>query len=475
MKKSEADMNTVSEGKENTTQNLWGSETARALENFLGDHSNINSSDTRTNTVFAPIPHILIRAYAEVKLAALEGIQEVEQYFGENEMKALREISYSIITGKMNNAFPLPMAQGGAGTSFHMNICEVLANAVKERTGTELDSIEDLAHYQSTNDTFASAVIITAYRLTNEAERDTVILQEELVKKELEYDNLLMTGRTELQDALPMRVGSLFGAWTGSIERDRWRLSKVAERVREVPLGGTALGTGFGAPRAYTHAAERHLRRITSLPLSRSQNMMDGVALKDSLAELAGALRLTAVNISRMAADMLYYTSTPVGEFLHPHLQYGSSMMPLKVNPILLERARGLALSAIAEADKVDTYAREGLLQLNAYLPFLVRSLIACAEESRISRQDFLRFLRTMTPLPKRMEANLSRSPAILNALMPLVGYRAMKNLGHMIENEVPENLKTLAILVSNKTHIPLEDVEAALAPSRLTGPPRDL
>ncbi|MDT8298995.1 MAG: lyase family protein, partial [Spirochaetaceae bacterium] len=221
-------------------------------------------------------------------------------------------------------------------------------------------------------------------------------------------------------------------------------------------------------------AAERHLRRITGLPVARSQNMMDGVGLKDTLAEVAGALRLASMNIAKMASDMLFYTSSAVGEFIHPPLQYGSSMMPLKTNPVLLERCRGLALSAMGEADKVHLFAGEGALQLNAWLPFLLRSLIACAEESRTARDDFRRFLAGVEPDAKRMERNLSRSPALLNALMPLVGYRNLKSLESTLAAEAPETLAELAELTAKETGIDLSAVLDALKPSRLTGPPKE-
>ncbi len=440
---------------------LWGNQTAKALENF-GFQGNSGT------------PRELVQALAEVKLAALEGIQEYEDYFADDVMRALRKAAQGVIRGDYDEAFPLPLAQGGAGTSLHMNINEVLVSLVKKEIPEKpLDSIEDLARFQSTNDTFASSVVVLAFRLTEKAEKRAIELQEKLTELELKYDKLLITGRTEMQDALPMRAGSIFGAWAGALERDRWRLSKVAERVREVPLGGTALGTGFGAPRGYAHAAERHLRRITGLPLSRSQNMVDAVALKDSLAEVAGSIRLAALNISRMAGDMLYYSSTAVGEFVHPNLQYGSSMMPLKTNPVLLERCKGLALSAMGEADKVDVYAREGQLQLNAYLPFICRSLIAAAGECLTAQGDFLVFLNKLTPDARRMELNLSRSPALLNALMPLVGYRALKDLGKTVQHNALETLDELAELVAGETGISLEDVNEALKVSNLTGPPK--
>jgi aspartate ammonia-lyase len=442
---------------------LWGPETAKALDNF-------GSPDLEA------IPRELIQAYGEVKLAALEGIQEFENYFDEKRMEILRRGAAALIRGDLDAAFPLPMAQGGAGTSFHMNVNEVLARYTDRELGDSVgtDAIEDLARYQSTNDTFGSASVIAAFRIVEKAEQSAVILQEILVDLEIRYDNILMTGRTELQDALPMRAGQLFGAWAGALERDRWRLSKVAERVREVPLGGTALGSGFGAPRGYTHAAERHLRRITDLPLARSQNMMDAVGMKDSLAEAAGALRLAALNISRICADLLYYSSAPVGEIRHPNLQYGSSMMPLKTNPVLLERSRGLAMSAIGEAQKVELFAREGQLQLNAYLPFLMRGLCTCGRELAIATVDLQLFLREMKLDEVSMEANLARSPAVLNALSPLVGYRSLKSLEETVLADPPSDLNELANLISQESGISKNDIAAAMKPANLTGPPRE-
>ncbi|MCG8453905.1 MAG: fumarate lyase [Spirochaetales bacterium] len=439
---------------------LWGEETAKALENFGGGEA---------------LPRSLIQAYGEVKWAALEALQETHQLFTPTMMEALRESCAEVVRGRLDSSFPLPITQGGAGTSFHMNLNEVLSARAAQLSGeAPPDPIEDLARFQSTNDTFATACVVAAYRCVEQAEQSTIALQEILVNLETRHDHVLMVGRTELQDALPMRAGSLFGAWAGGVERDRWRLSKVAERLREVPLGGTALGTGFGAPRRYAHAAERHLRRITSLPLCRSQNMMDGVALKDSLAEAAGALRLMALNVSKFAGDLLYYTSQSIGEIHHPELQYGSSMMPLKANPVLLERGRGLALSAMAEAQKVDMYARDGQLQLNAYLPFLIRSYLHCSQESITAQQDLIRFLTVMELDEKQMEERLCQSPALLNALLPLLGYRALKTLGERVRQERPHTVEDFAALVVDECDLSPHDVARALRPAALTGPPKE-
>ena len=455
----------MSQNQQHSGESSFGDETRKALENFgMGTPS--------ADPALSCVPPQLITAYAEVKWAALEAVQEEESRFSAEQMAVLRQTLTGIIRGEMDDAFPLPMAQGGAGTSLHLNLNEVLAAAVKQAGLPAPDPFEDLARFQSTNDTFASAVVIMAFRLAEKAEEDTISLQEILVDLEGRFDHILMTGRTELRDALPMRAGTLFGAWAGAAERDRWRLSKVAERVREIPLGGTALGTGFGAPRSYSHSAERHLRRITGLPLARSQNMADGVALKDSLAEVAGALKLASSSTARIAGDLLFYASSPVGEIVHPELQYGSSMMPLKANPVLLERCRGLALSAMGEADKTALYATEGQLQLNAYLPFLCRSLSLCARETSIARNDLIRYLSLMEVRPERMEANLARSAAMLNALTPILGYRALKTLAEEVEKEAPETLDELAALAARHTRRPVEEIRRALSPGRLAGPP---
>ena len=465
-----------------------GPETAKAIENFGTGIRECCADSGRTvlgpavpgteHAVLESIPRSVIQACAEVKLAALEALEEHHGYFskkhGARVIASIRKVGRALIRGDHDVSFPLPFAQGGAGTSLHMNMNEVMASLVYEDSGIRIDPIEDLARFQSTNDILSSAASILAFRISEDAENDAVALQEKLVSLELKYDRALMCGRTELQDALPMRVGSLYGAWAGGVERDRWRLSKVSERVREIPLGGTALGSGFGAPAGYTHAAERHLRRITGLPLSRSQNMMDSIALKDTLAEVAGALKLAALNLVKMAADLLYLSSSAVAEFSLPDLQYGSSMMPLKTNPVRLERCRGLALSAAAEADKTALFVREGQLQLNAYLPFILRALVRCAGECRIAFWDLHQALEDCRPDTERMEKHLASSPAILNALLPLAGYRKLKRLRDAVSEGQPENLADLAVLVSRECGLDVQEVLQALEPGPLTGPARE-
>lgn len=433
-----------------------GPETAKAVANF-GE---------------GRLPRELIRAYGEVKLAALRSVQRIDERWPEELFRIIEEASAEIISGARDDDFPLPLAQGGAGTSIHLNLNEVLAALVAEKGGIThgtLDSVEDLARYQSTNDTFSTAVNIALLRGLIETEGAVIRLQEKLVALETGYDAYLMTGRTELQDALPLGVGQLFGAWAGMIERDRWRLSKLAERIREIPLGGTAIGTCFSAPREYVNQATTELRSITGLPVARSQNLPDAVAHKDALAELASGYALAAGNLITMADDLLYYTSSPVGEFRHPELQWGSSIMPVKVNPVLLEFAKGLAIRVGTSAEAVRLYARESRLQLNAFLPFLYESLSYAEAELRRALDAMLRFLDEAEVDTDRMEANLAASPALLNALLPRIGYHRLKPLIAEFLHRPPADLEEFRMRAAASLELSPETLAEWLKPEALT------
>ena len=359
-------------------------------------------------------PRDLIRAYGEVKLAAVQAQQEATALYPEDYYPILEKVAGEIIRGDHDDQFPLPIAQGGAGTSLHMNICEVMASLANSRYDGEFRAhpLEHLALYQSTNDTFSTAVILMCFRFLEETEREVIALQEGLVERETLYQEWLMTGRTEMQDALPITLGQVFGAWAGPVERDRWRLNKLKERLRQIPLGGTAIGTGFSAPRRYVFAAEKALRRITGLPLCRSQNLCDQVAHTDSLAECARGLGLCAENLIKWAGDLLLYSSSFLNEIPQKEQQYGSTIMPAKANPVLIELIRGLAMDVRSSAELVSRYCSEGQLQLNAYLPFITEHMIRIREKlGKALRTASERLLPALNPDKEKLEEHLVNSP----------------------------------------------------------------
>lgn len=408
------------------------------------------------------LPRELIRSYGEVKLAIFRAQAEA---FGAKAMAALEGACESVIRGDVDERLPLPLSQGGAGTSIHLGLNEILAGLAAER-GVDLDPIDDLARWQSTNDTFPTAVIAAIYRDVDAAETAVVEIQESLVALESRYETTLLTGRTETQPALPIALGQVCGAWAGAIERDRWRLSKVKERVRQVPLGGTAMGTCFNAPRDYVFRAERELQRITGLPLCRSQNLPDAVAHVDGLAEVASCYRLAAGNLEKIASDLFDYGL--LGEVRHPTLQYGSSIMPAKTNPVLLELVTGLAIGITADAAKVDAYTRAGRLQLNAYLPFIYGAMHGMARDLLRAIEVLRRFLDLMEVDVDRMSLNLTGGAAMINALLPLVPYSRLKELAPRLERCASS--ADVATILAEATDIPRERLETWLAPGRLTG-----
>ncbi|NUM35222.1 MAG: fumarate lyase [Candidatus Brocadiae bacterium] len=439
---------------------LYGQETQKALENFGK----------------GKIPRDFIQAYGEVKKAALESIQECTKKFPEDVFLCIVDACNMVIRGEMDNQFPLSLRQGGAGTSINMNFNEVIAHlasklyTIRHGNPVHLSPIEDINLYQSTNDTFPTALTIMAYRHLCDIEQEVIRLQEVLIQKENEYGEVLMIGRTEMQNALPITLGQVFGAWAGAIARDRWRINKLKERIRTIALGGTALGTCFFAPREYIFFAEKKLREITKLPLTRSQNLPDEISNQDKIAELASGYSLVAQNLFKISGDLLLYTSSMIGEIAHPSLQYGSSIMAAKTNPVVLEYVRGISIFVQGEAYKIQLYSQNGQLQLNAFLPFVVESLHEIHQSFKHSIPCFVgNFFQKMEVQYQNIEKNLASSLALLNCLIPKLGYNKIKSLYEGLNPKTPFSLEETKNFILENTELTKEDLEQYFLPFLLT------
>ncbi len=384
-------------------------------------------------------PREVIRALAEVKEAALRALQECEKPWTDDVFAAVLAALSEIRSGARDELFPLNLAQGGAGTSLHMNLCEVLSALAAERTGRpeSFHFLDDAARSQSTNDVVTTAAVVVVHRLTLRAEAAVVGLQEALVERERAWRGVRVAARTEWQDAVPMDLSQAAAAWAGTAERDRWRLGKLRERCRTVALGGGAVGAGTGGGFAglggggnYLFIAERRLRELTGLPLQRSQNLAEAVSQRDEAAEVASGFGLAASNVRKLCADLNVYTSSAVGELRLPALQWGSTAMPAKNNPVLIEFADGLAARAEASASLVVRYAQDGRLQLNAYTPFMLDAFLRCAADLEAALEALSRrLLPALEADELRALENLSRSAAPLNALRADLPYEALKAL----------------------------------------------
>ena len=272
---------------------------------MTGDFSGKRPQTERAAANFGTgqLPPGLIKAMAEVKTACLISAQKLDSRLSTGTQESLLSVLKEIASGFHDKLFTLPLKQGGAGTSINMIINETAVVLAEDRlrekniSGFSLDPIEDVNRYQSTNDVFPTAVTVAVFRHLEELEQKVIRLQETLVRLEDSFPGVLMTGRTQLQDGLPMGTGQIFGAWAGAVQRDRWRLHKLTDRIRTVALGGTALGTCFNAPAPYIFEAERQLREITGLPLSRSQNLPDEISNADKYSELASGYSARKISL----------------------------------------------------------------------------------------------------------------------------------------------------------------------------------
>lgn len=422
------------------------------------------------------LPVEFVTAYGEVKKASIMALQENDNRFSTPEYSSIIQAVDEIINGLLNDQFVIPLRQGGAGTSLNMNLNEVIAlrsgEILKEKYNIDkiFDSLEDINRYQSTNDTFPTAVTITVYRKLIIMEEKIVKLQEALISKEIEYDNVIITGRTEMQDALPIKLGQVFAGWAGMIERDRWRLNKLKDRIRNIALGGTAIGTCFFAPQKYIFLAERFLKEITKLPLCRSQNLTDEIANADKYSELANGLKIAAENLFKISGDLLLYSSSFLKEIIHPNLQYGSTIMPAKTNPVILEFVSGLSIDIQHECNKVSSFSQNGQLQLNAYLPFILKSLINSFDLLNKAVESLIeQFFNLMNINKNEIEKNLINSYALINTLAPVFGYREIKKLYKIIDSSTILNIKDIKDIIKKEFNIDEESINKLFETTRLT------
>jgi aspartate ammonia-lyase len=397
---------------------LYGAHTVRAAQNFA-----VSGFQT---------PDELIRALADVKRACARSNIRVG-LLAENIGSVIVQAATEVADGKLRDQFLTDAFQGGAGTSLNMNMNEVLANrAIELLGGTKGDYglVHPLNHVnrsQSTNDVYPTALRVASIRLVLELSREVALLQGSLQAKEAAFAHILKLGRTEMQDAVPITLGQEFAAYAEAVARDRWRLFKVEERLRQVNLGGTAVGTGLNAERTYIYAAIEELQDVTGLGLARAENSVDPTQNADVFVEVSGLVKAAAVNLAKIAADLRLLSSGPRGglaELRLPQLQAGSSIMPGKVNPVIPEMVTQVSYQVISFDQAIAMAAASGQLELNAFLPLVAFNLLTSLK--MITRAVFL--FRTLCidgieADEERCQKWLQESLCLATALTPYIGY----------------------------------------------------
>lgn len=431
----------------------WGIHTERAIRNFPISGYRVHPS--------------LINAVALVKKACCLANAEAGYLKGQKVpaiLKACEEIS----DGKLMEHFPLDALQGGAGTSTNMNVNEVIANRAIEILGGAkgnyawVHPLEDINLHQSTNDVYPTAVKIAGINGLRTLSRAIARLQGSFQDKEREFGRLVKIGRTELQEAVPLTLGIEFSAFSEALARDRWRTAKCEERLRVVNLGGTAVGTGLTAPRDYIFLVIEKLRDVTGLGLSRGENMTGETANADPFVEVSGILKAHATNLIKIANDLRLLNF--IGEISVPPLQAGSSIMPGKVNPVLLEAAVQTGIKVMGNDIIIADVASRGTWQINEFLPLLAHAFLETLELLAAINGLLAEHVGRITANESTCRAYFDQSPMIVTALLPLIGY---EKAAAILQEFKKESGKTVRAFLEEKLGGAL--VEKVFSPFHLT------
>lgn len=328
----------------------------------------------------------LVQAYGWVKLACLRAAHATGCWAGEPaKFHAMQGSCREMAAGELDKSIVVDALQGGAGTSLNLNVCEVLAN----RTLQHLDyspgqyeyvsPLEDFNRFQSTNDTFPTALRLAAIFLLRGLEKEVVALQESFQAAEQRFAHIVKVGRTQLQDAVLVTLGREMSAYAEALSRDRWRLYKCEERLRVVNLGGTAIGTGVAAPREYILRTADELRELTGIPFARAENLVESTQNADVFVEVSGLLKTCSTTLWKICGDLRLLSSGPesgLGELRLPALQAGSSIMPGKVNPVIPEAVTQAAMRVCGHDTVIGMACASGSLELNPFLPLVADCLL---------------------------------------------------------------------------------------------------
>lgn len=401
------------------SDSLWGIHTARALENF--------------QVSGRPVHPELIKAYGAVKLACFQTNQSLGFFAEDSKGSAIEQACSEMAEGLLNQHIVVDCLQGGAGTSTNMNVNEVIANRALLIMGKAcgeyqfVSPLDEINLHQSTNDTYPTALKVAAIRMIRELEKAVLGLQEAFQEKEKEFASVVKIGRTQLQDAVLTTLGREMGAYAEAFNRDRWRLSKCEERLRLVNLGGTAIGTGLGAPRKFIFGVVDRLREITGIGLARAENLIDNTQNADVFAEVSGLLKACAVSLLKVSNDLRLLASGPdagLAEVILPEKQAGSSIMPGKVNPVIPEAAAQTALMVMGHDQVIAQAVSSGNLELNQFMPLIAHSLLESIELLTNACNMFrIHCISGLKANEEQCRKNVSNSTALITAVIPVVGY----------------------------------------------------
>ena len=441
----------------------YGAQTQRSLNNFkIGNEQ---------------FPREFIRAYGIIKKAAA-AVNCAEGLLDPHLAKTISSSADEVISGKLDDHFPLVVWQTGSGTQTNMNVNEVIANRAIEMTGGTIgnkDPVHPNDHVnmgQSTNDTFPTAINIAAvecvvHQLLPNLER----LRDGLHAKEEEFSNIIKLGRTHLQDATPLSLGQEFSGYVSAIEHGCKRIKNALDSCYELAMGGTAVGTGINSIEGFGEKTAAEIYKLTDLPFRTADNKFEALGGQDSIVELSSALKTVSVSLFKIANDLRWLASGPrsgIGEVVLPANEPGSSIMPGKVNPTQCE-AMTMVCTQVMGNDTAITFAgASGNFELNVYRPVIAFNILQSIRLLADACDSFLvNAIEGIEPNKKRIHENLYNSLMLVTALNPHIGYdKAAK----VAKKAYSENLSLREAIVE-LDYMSEEDFDKLVQPEKMIRP----
>jgi fumarate hydratase, class II len=401
--------------KTETNRELWGDETRKAVANFPVSGE--------------PIPPAVARWLGRIKAAAARVNAELG-LLDEDKAQRIADAGDRVAAGELDDQFPIDVFQTGSGTSSNMNANEVMASLA----GEDVHANDDVNMGQSSNDVFPSAVHLAALNeVTNDLLPALQGLAESLERKAAEFDDVVKSGRTHLMDAVPVTLGQEFAGYSAQVRQGHERVVSTLERLGQIPLGGTAVGTGLNTHPEFAERVRRRLADDTGLTISPPADPFESQAARDALVETSGALKTVAVSLTKIANDLRLMGSGPragLAEIFLPELQKGSSIMPGKVNPVIPEVVTQVSAQVIGNDTAITVGGMQGHFELNVFVPMLARNLLdsikLLASASRLLAEKCVDGIEANREMLERY-AELTLSAA--TALNPYIGYDAASEI----------------------------------------------
>lgn len=440
---------------------LYGAQTQRAVDNFP-------ISGMKESPAF-------IRAYVLLKKAAATANNRLG-LLDDDRFKGISAAADEILAGNYHDHFVVDVFQAGAGTSFNMNVNEVLASLASKKL--QKDSSENIVHpndhvnmAQSTNDTFPTAMRIAARVELQKLFPVIDLLAESFREKAAEFDGIVKSGRTHLQDAVPVRLGQEFAAYAGAIVRARKRIEQSAESIEELGIGGSAAGTGLNTHPNYSKSIVREIAKLTGLPFRQSADMREAMQSQMPIADVSSSLKLLALELIRIANDLRLMSSGPttgLGEFTLPPVQPGSSIMPGKVNPVMAEMLNMVAFQVVGNDTTISMAVQAGQMELNVMMPVMVFNLLMSIQILTSSLTVFrTKCVDGISADPDRCRDYMEKSVGLATIMNTYIGYDKAAELA----KESVETGRAIPELILEKKLLTEEELKKILDPRKITEP----